>query len=130
MRDELKQSVCDAGRAMAAANLAFRAWGSVSAVDRESNLAAITPADTPTGREGLALLGEPELLWEAMTARERNVLYHLLLDGVFVRGERVAAIVPRPPFRALLEEAAARLAAETGVEPPPLALDEEEVTGG
>jgi len=44
MRDELKQSVCDAGRAMAAANLAFRAWGSVSAVDRESNLAAITPA--------------------------------------------------------------------------------------
>jgi len=86
------------------------------------DLAALTPQTTPAGQEAMALLDDLSLLWEALTDEEKNTLYRLILNGVYVRGKAIEEIEPRPPFRPLLKEAAACLAAESGTEPPRLML--------
>lgn len=87
------------------------------------DLAALTPTNTPAGQEAMTLLDNLPLLWEALTDEEKNTLYRLILNGVYVRGKAIEEIEPRPPFRALLKEAAARLAAEGDTRPPSLMLN-------
>jgi len=81
------------------------------------DLAALTPAETPAGREAVAILEDLSVLWETLTDDELNNLYRLLLDGVYVRGKAVAAIEPRRPFSSLLSDAAARLNRESDERP-------------
>jgi site-specific DNA recombinase len=78
------------------------------------DLAALTPTNTPAGHEAMALLDNLPLLWESLTDAEKNNLYRLILDGVYVRGKEIEVIEARPHFRASLEDAAVRLVEETG----------------
>ncbi len=80
----------------------------------QRDLHALSPTSVPAGHEGLALLDDLPSLWEALTGPEQNILYRGLLDGVYVRGQEVVRIEPRPVFRSLFDEAAARLADELG----------------
>ena len=52
MPNELKHHVFEANRAMSAGGLAFRAWGSVSGINRDAGLVAITPAGGAGGVGG------------------------------------------------------------------------------
>jgi hypothetical protein len=71
------------------------------------DLAALTPANTPAGHEATILLEDLALLWEALTDEEKNTLYRLILDGVYVLGQEIERVEPRPPFRVLLDQATA-----------------------
>jgi DNA invertase Pin-like site-specific DNA recombinase len=71
------------------------------------DLAALTPANTPAGHEAMMLLEDLTLLWEALTDEEKNTLYRLILDGVYVLGQEIERVEPRPPFRVLLDQATA-----------------------
>ncbi|MCP4542301.1 MAG: recombinase family protein, partial [Chloroflexi bacterium] len=82
--------------------------------DCERDLAALVPTNTPAGHEAMALLDNLPLFWESLTDAEKNDLYRLVLNGVYVRGKEIEVIEARPHFRAALEDAAARLAQETG----------------
>ena len=82
----------------------------------KQDLAALTPENTPAGHEAIVILDDLSIFWETLTDEERNNLYRFLLNGVYIRGKAIAEVEPRPPFRKLLQEAAARLTEETGGE--------------
>ena len=82
----------------------------------QRDLAILIPTNTPTGQEAMVILGDLSTFWETLTDEEKNNLYRLLLNGVYIRGKAIAEVEPRPPFRKLLQEAAARLAEETSGE--------------
>jgi DNA invertase Pin-like site-specific DNA recombinase len=86
-------------------------------------LRAIEPSGTAAGGEAAQLLENLPALWEALTDAEQNNLYRILLNGVYMRGQAIAAIEPQRPFLPLLEEAAQRLAEERG-EPLPYRIVE------
>lgn len=77
----------------------------------QRQMKALEPVGTSAGQEALALLGSLPVLWETLTDEQRNGLYRILLNGVYVRGKTVAEIEPQPPFLSLLKNAAQRLAA-------------------
>ncbi len=71
----------------------------------------LEPVGTSAGQEALELLENLPVLWETLTDEQRNGLYRILLNGVYVRGKTVAEIEPQPPFWSLLKNAAQRLTA-------------------
>jgi site-specific DNA recombinase len=71
----------------------------------QRDLAGLSPTNTPSGREALAILDDLPTLWEALTDEEKNTLYRVIFDGVYVRELSIERIEVHSPFRALLNQA-------------------------
>ncbi|MBN1811711.1 MAG: recombinase family protein [Anaerolineae bacterium] len=80
----------------------------------QRDLADLVPTNTYAGQEAGALLENLPSLWQALADEEKNSLYRLLLNGVYLRDKTIEGIESRPPFRQILAEAAARWAEREG----------------
>jgi site-specific DNA recombinase len=65
-------------------------------------LAALAPDGTAVGVEAQGLLGNLDILWDALTDEEQKTLYHYVFGAIYVQGDEIVAVDTRGAFREML----------------------------